>query len=120
MYKVVDTSKNKPEILKEGNDLVEKINKQYSRGLITNEERFNKVIETWNNAKNEVQKEHKAARALKNEEIRVLLALEGCDDYHKSHNAERLRYDLNGRRRGDGIDNCFYDAHKIKLRPSGA
>ena len=51
------TSKNKPEILKEGNDLVEKINKQFQRGLITDEERFKKVIEVWNNAKLKVQKE---------------------------------------------------------------
>ena len=51
------TSKNKPEILKEGNDLVEKINKQFQRGLITEEERFKKVIEVWNNAKLKVQKE---------------------------------------------------------------
>ena len=51
------TSKNKPEILKEGNELVEKINKQFQRGLITEEERFKKVIEVWNNAKGKVQAE---------------------------------------------------------------
>ncbi len=51
------TSKNKPEILKEGNELVDKINKQFQRGLITDEERFKKVIEVWNNAKLKVQKE---------------------------------------------------------------
>ena len=51
------TSKNKPEILKEGNELVDKINKQFQRGLITEEERFKKVIEVWNNAKLKVQKE---------------------------------------------------------------
>ena len=51
------TSKNKPEILKKGNELVDKINKQFQRGLITEEERFKKVIEVWNNAKNEVSKE---------------------------------------------------------------
>jgi DNA-directed RNA polymerase subunit beta' len=51
------TSKNKTEILKEGNELVDKINKQFQRGLITEEERFKKVIEVWNNAKNEVSKE---------------------------------------------------------------
>ena len=51
------TSKNKPEILKKGNELVEKINKQFQRGLITEEERFKKVIEVWNDAKNEVSKE---------------------------------------------------------------
>ena len=50
------TSKNKGEILKEGNELVDKINKQFNRGLITEEERFKKVIEVWNNAKNEGSK----------------------------------------------------------------
>ncbi len=53
----VVTSDNKQEIIAEANKMVEKINKQYNRGLITNEERFNKVIETWDGAKAEVQKE---------------------------------------------------------------
>ena len=53
----VTISKNKEKIVEEANKLVNTINKQYTRGLITNEERFNKVIDTWNNAKNEVQKE---------------------------------------------------------------
>ena len=51
------TSKNKAEVLKEGNETVDKINKQFQRGLITEEERFKKVIEVWNNAKLKVQKE---------------------------------------------------------------
>ena len=51
------TSKNKPEILQEGNELVDKINKQFQRGLITEEERFKKVIEVWNTAKMKVQAE---------------------------------------------------------------
>ena len=53
----VVTSDNKEEIIAEANKMVEKINKQYNRGLITNEERFNKVIATWDAAKGEVQKE---------------------------------------------------------------
>ncbi|MBQ8472133.1 MAG: DNA-directed RNA polymerase subunit beta' [Bacilli bacterium] len=53
----VTVSKNKEKIIEDANKLVNTINKQYTRGLITDEERFNKVIETWNNAKNEVQKE---------------------------------------------------------------
>ena len=53
----VTTSKNKGKIIEEANKMVATINKQYTRGLITNEERFNKVIGTWNEAKNEVQKE---------------------------------------------------------------
>ena len=56
----VVTSEKKNEIIEEANKLVEKINKQYSRGLITNEERFNKVISTWDQAKGQVQKELQA------------------------------------------------------------
>ena len=53
----VKVSKNKDKIIADSNKLVDTINKQYTRGLITNEERYNKVIEVWNNAKTEVQKE---------------------------------------------------------------
>ncbi len=53
----VEISKNKHEIVAEAQKLVDKINKQYKRGLITEEERFNKVIETWNNATDQVKDE---------------------------------------------------------------
>ena len=53
----VVTSDKKEEIIAEANKMVSNINKQYNRGLITNEERFEKVISTWDQAKNEVQKE---------------------------------------------------------------
>ena len=53
----VVTSDTKEEIIAEANKMVEKINKQYNRGLITEEERFNKVIATWDGAKAQVQKE---------------------------------------------------------------
>lgn len=53
----VETSKHKPEIVEESQKLVDKINKQYKRGLITEEERFSKVIDTWNTAKDRVQAE---------------------------------------------------------------
>ena len=53
----VKVSKNKNKIIEDSNKIVDTINKQYARGLITNDERYNKVIEVWNNAKNEVQKE---------------------------------------------------------------
>ena len=53
----VETSKNKDKIVEESQKLVDKINKQYKRGLITEEERFTKVIETWNAAKDKVQAE---------------------------------------------------------------
>ena len=53
----VVTSDTKEAVIEEAKKMVEKINKQYNRGLITNEERFNKVIATWDGAKAEVQKE---------------------------------------------------------------
>ena len=53
----VEISKNKDQIVDEAQKLVDKINKQYKRGLITEEERFNKVIETWNNATDQVKEE---------------------------------------------------------------
>lgn len=53
----VKLSQNKPQIVDEAQKMVDKINKQYKRGLITEDERYNKVIETWNNAKDEVQAE---------------------------------------------------------------
>jgi DNA-directed RNA polymerase subunit beta' len=56
----VVTSDTKAEIIEEANKTVETINKQYNRGLITNEERFNKVIQTWDAAKGKVQKELQA------------------------------------------------------------
>ena len=53
----VEISKNKNAIVAETQVLVDKINKQYKRGLITEEERFSKVIETWNNATDQVKDE---------------------------------------------------------------
>ncbi len=53
----VEISKKKPEIVAEAQKMVDKINKQYKRGLITEEERFTKVIETWNNATDQVKAE---------------------------------------------------------------
>ena len=53
----VETSRNKDAIVSESQKIVDKINKQYKRGLITDEERFTKVIETWNLAKDKVQAE---------------------------------------------------------------
>ncbi|MBE6146812.1 MAG: DNA-directed RNA polymerase subunit beta' [Firmicutes bacterium] len=48
---------NKDEIVKEHQKTVDTINKQYKRGLITEQERYEKVIETWNHAKDMVQSE---------------------------------------------------------------
>ena len=53
----VEISKTKGQVVEEAQKLVDKINKQYKRGLITEEERFNKVIETWNNATDQVKDE---------------------------------------------------------------
>ena len=53
----VVTSDNKQEIIAESKKMVDKINKQYQRGLITDEERLEKVIETWHGCKDKVQKE---------------------------------------------------------------
>ncbi len=53
----VEISKKKPQIVEEAQKVVDKINKQYKRGLITEEERFNKVIDTWNNATDQVKEE---------------------------------------------------------------
>ena len=53
----VEISKTKESVVEDAQKLVDKINKQYKRGLITEEERFNKVIETWNNATDQVKDE---------------------------------------------------------------
>ncbi len=53
----VVTSKNKDAIITKSNEEVKKINKQFKRGLITNKERFDLVIEIWNKAKKEIEKE---------------------------------------------------------------
>ena len=46
----------KKDILKEADQKVETIRKQYTRGLITNEERYNAVIKVWDKATNDVSK----------------------------------------------------------------
>jgi len=56
----VEISQTKGAVVEEAQKLVDKINKQYKRGLITEEERFNKVIETWNNATDQVKDELEA------------------------------------------------------------
>ena len=53
----IEVSETKEEVIAEATKMVDKINKQYNRGLITEEERFEKVISTWDSAKNQVQKE---------------------------------------------------------------
>ena len=53
----VKISKKKHDIVADAQVVVDKINKQYKRGLITEEERFTKVIDTWNNATDSVKAE---------------------------------------------------------------
>ena len=53
----VVASKQKNEIIEKSNAEVKKINKQYQRGLITNQERFELVIDVWAKAKKEIEKE---------------------------------------------------------------
>ena len=54
-------SKTKEEVLKEAADMVNQINKQFKRGLITDRERYEKVVATWNEAKNKIADELSAA-----------------------------------------------------------
>ncbi len=53
-------SKTKDDVIKEGNQIVEKINKQFKRGLITEEERYNNVIETWTIQQDKIKEELQA------------------------------------------------------------
>jgi len=48
------TSQNKMEYVDKGQEVVDKINKQFKRGLITDEERYNQVCEVWQNVKKQV------------------------------------------------------------------
>ena len=47
----------KPEILEESQNIVDQINKQFKRGLITESERSKEVIETWTKAKKDIEKD---------------------------------------------------------------
>lgn len=48
---------DKQQILDEHEKLVDKITKQFNRGLITEEERYNAVVEIWTDAKDQIQGE---------------------------------------------------------------
>ena len=56
-YSDIVTSKNKDAIIEKSNKEVKKINKQFQRGLITDKERLDLVIDVWNKAKEEIQDE---------------------------------------------------------------
>ena len=51
------TSEHKQEYVDDGQAMVDKINKQYKRGLITDEERHLKVLDVWYGVKDKVQSE---------------------------------------------------------------
>lgn len=53
----VVVSENKENLILEAKETVEQINKQYSRGLITEDERLNKVLDSWHKCKDTVQNE---------------------------------------------------------------
>ncbi|MBK3718864.1 DNA-directed RNA polymerase subunit beta' [Staphylococcus arlettae] len=48
---------DKQDILDEHEELVERITKQFNRGLITEDERYNRVVEIWTDAKDKIQGE---------------------------------------------------------------
>ncbi len=50
-------SEKKHDIIDEGKEMVDKINKQFKRGLITEEERYNNVINTWNSQQDKIKAE---------------------------------------------------------------
>ncbi len=56
-YSDIVTSKHKEEIVNKSNAEVKKINKQYQRGLITDKERLDLVIDVWTKAKKDIEKE---------------------------------------------------------------
>ena len=53
----VVVSKNKETIVEKSNEEIKKVNKQFQRGLITDKERLDLVIEIWTKAKEEIQDE---------------------------------------------------------------
>lgn len=53
----IKESRIKPEVVQKSQAMVDTVNKQFKRGLITDEERYSKVIEIWTNAKKEISNE---------------------------------------------------------------
>ncbi len=56
----IHVSETKEKVIEEGKEIVDKINKQFKRGLITEEERYNNVISTWNSQQDKVKAELQA------------------------------------------------------------
>ena len=57
------TSEHKDEFIKAGQEKVDKINKQFSRGLITDLERYTSVVDVWNTVRSQVEGELKEIAA---------------------------------------------------------
>lgn len=53
----VVVSKNKHAVIEKSNEEIKKVNKQFQRGLITDRERLDLVIDIWSKAKEEIQDE---------------------------------------------------------------
>jgi len=53
----IEIPKNKSDILAEAEEEAEKVLKNYKRGLISNDERYNEVIKIWSNATDKIQYE---------------------------------------------------------------
>ena len=67
-------SKNKAEIIEKGESEVKKINKQFQRGLITDKERYQLVIDVWDKAKEEIKKELEVyAKTLEDNPIFIMM-----------------------------------------------
>ena len=67
-------SQNKEAVIAEGQEKVNKINKQYKRGLITEEERHNSVCDVWNDVQDQVHGElAKIAKETKDNPIFMMM-----------------------------------------------
>ena len=53
----IEIPENKPVILEEANQEAEKVIKNYKRGLISNDERYNEIIKIWSDATDKIQAE---------------------------------------------------------------
>ena len=66
----IEESEIKPQVIAESQENVDKVNKQFKRGLITDRERYNKVVDIWMNAKKTISDE--LAQKLKSDKDKPL------------------------------------------------
>jgi len=74
----IQVPESKPKEIEEARKQVEKIDKQYSKGIITSDERINKIIDTWNQVSNTVAGELIGTLekgTVKNDEINPVYAM---------------------------------------------